>query len=794
MSSRQIRKLQQQKELGRAKLQQQAEEEGSSEEEDTYQPPPKASAFAAFAALNDGNDDDEDEDEEEGGVEVKPVITKPVKEQSEDEKPAVAPAKKSKKPKKKKKKAAKTKTPEEKDEDSEDIDALLAELNIKDKESNAARQDSLPKTDAGYDRICKLVSINNNHLKVANEMRNLFGRVAVQPDAPQPRQRDEDFHMDLETALRGRHKPGKGMPELSLKRNIFIQGKDEWPRGTTGGLTMEVCNDIPRRSDDTVVFRFVHSQAYENVQNQFRHFVEMGDPQNLVGLLIKEPYNISLLLQVSKVAKNQGDHSLYNDLLERALFTLGRAATSTFGNKLKEGKARMDFDRPENREFWLAGFHYIQSLIMKGTYRTAFEWARLLFSLDPEEDPYSMHLMLHQLAYRSGEYEWLQTYGQSIFAGSEDARDRSPFLCATVALAFLSDKKGKEARDYLRASMEQIPYYYASLIKELGIDVPGPFWGESPQPGGEEFLCEIFIQQTKDLWNTPEANSLLMEMAHKVTPNDEVHYDDHAISLSDARYVYLQGNPSLMRLVPSKLMHRSPNSDSDPLPPDEEDNKFSWPSQRLPWERARNEGAGRGMFGDHFNPLAALQRLIPGFTGEGGERDEEALQAIGLEQEMRRRIRELESRREEAGLPPAGERAEDPALDGEEAVIGGADDPEASHLRRLYGYLFGAREPVPNGGAQPESDIDEEELRRVADHADYGSNGPPSEYSDDEEPASPEAAERARGIFARMFAPRELEHQQTASAAPNPRQATVEDASDDEDGNESERHVPGAWR
>lgn len=39
--------------------------------------------------------------------------------------------------------------------------------------------------------------------------------------------------------------------------------------------------------DGTNEFRFVHDNAYEAVQNQFRIYVEMGDPQNLIGLLQK---------------------------------------------------------------------------------------------------------------------------------------------------------------------------------------------------------------------------------------------------------------------------------------------------------------------------------------------------------------------------------------------------------------------------------------------------------------------------------------------------------------------------
>ena len=49
---------------------------------------------------------------------------------------------------------------------------------------------------------------------------------------------------------------------------------------------MELVDDM-QFVDGTIEFRFVHDNAYEAVQNQFRIYVEMGDPQNLIGLLQK---------------------------------------------------------------------------------------------------------------------------------------------------------------------------------------------------------------------------------------------------------------------------------------------------------------------------------------------------------------------------------------------------------------------------------------------------------------------------------------------------------------------------
>jgi hypothetical protein len=287
MSSRQLRKLQQQRELEQAALR--AEEESESEEEIVHRASNKPSAFASFALLDEGNEDESPAEEESDQDEEPP---KP-----EIERPKPVASKKSKKSKKKnKRKEAKVDATKEaagsKEEDGEDeIDAALKALNLQNAGKGNATETTKP-VDAEYEKTCALLGISSQHLKVANEMRNLFGRTAVdnhdnaggQVGRGARRRRAAQQQVDLETALKGHHPPGKGLPELTLRRNIFIQGKDDWPRGSTGGLSMEVVDDM-RSTDGTVEFRYVHDQAYDTLQQQFGMFVEMGDPQNLIGLL-----------------------------------------------------------------------------------------------------------------------------------------------------------------------------------------------------------------------------------------------------------------------------------------------------------------------------------------------------------------------------------------------------------------------------------------------------------------------------------------------------------------------------
>ena len=407
-------------------------------------------------------------------------------------------------------------------------------------------------------------------------------------------------------------------------------------------------------------------------------------------------YHISLLLQVSKVAKDQTDHALSSDLLERALFTFGRATTSLFATMMSQGKARLSFARSENREFWLAGHHYIKSLMMKGTYRTALEWAKLLLSLDPEDDNYCMRLMIHHLALRAFESQYiLDLYNEPV---TKPWTERIAHTSPSLALAAMQLKEASKCRSLLRQSIQQLPWLFCKLFQDLNLDNPPPsIWGIVPRSNAEELFSAIYIRQTKDLWNTPEAISLLVEVTHSTEKlNDDTlkQYPNSLIDLPVARFVYLDNTPSLMAFVPSILLHRLPNSDSDPLPPDEQHNIFSWPSQRMAFIRETNRQATEGAFGNHFDPVAAIRALIPGRGLRGEEQ-------VITDDEIREFVEENINRNEEETA------ATDSEEDGEAFL-----ESRPSGIRRLYDFFLGfrtQRQPSESHGENnPNADVEEE--------------------------------------------------------------------------------------
>lgn len=294
MSSRHLRKLQQQRELEQAKLR--AEVEGDESEEETFELPGKAkpSLFANLAALEDEDEDKDDDDDDEDAKANKSEAERADGVSEQKANPAPAPKAKMSKKKKKKAKSRAKHTPAEKPDDGDEIEKALRELDIENPSHGSDAKVTVQELDPEYDRVCALLGIQNQHLKVANEMRNLFGKTALEnhDDAGGPigraarRQRAQQEQVDLETALKGHHPPGKGLPELILRRNVFIQGKDEWPKGTTGGLTMTVVNDN-QDGHGSVEFKLVHDKMYQAMQVSFHQYVEVGDPQNLIGLLIR---------------------------------------------------------------------------------------------------------------------------------------------------------------------------------------------------------------------------------------------------------------------------------------------------------------------------------------------------------------------------------------------------------------------------------------------------------------------------------------------------------------------------
>ncbi|KAJ1325147.1 transcription factor 25 [Microdochium nivale] len=672
MSSRQVRKLQQQRELEAfaAKL------SSGESEDDKPVVRAKPSTFAGFAALGGGNNDDEDDDDDdgdddEGNNDVNEGTRKPPgselkgtaegeKAGSVDDQTTANKSTTSKKSKKKKKKAKKSNPPEmlakksaaERDDkvnNDDEIDRALRELNLANKDSASAQHGSGKSAEMrAYERICELLQVNTHHLKVMNEMRRMFGSDAIeavrreeqQEEAAAARQlgRRRTQHVGLEGILKGAR--GQSLPEVTLKRNPFLDGKESWPKAGVDGLTMEQVPDSELcRNSETMEFRFAHDAAYNAKEMAFFSLAQMFDGMQLVNFLVENPYHVSTLIQVTKVAKQDQNLALATDLCERALFTFGRVSISLFRKKLQEGKARLDFMRPENRQFWLAGYHYVRYLMQKGSFRTALEWVKVLYSMDPS-DPYGLVHFLHVFAIRCGESAWFIDFCDS--EALDECETAQDYIRQTLVLARLQRDDKAGARTLLVEGMERLPWLYSSLFKGLGLDVPKVIWGFTARDAHDELYTELYVNQTKKLWDNSQATGLLKEAAALATKPDESNFAPlSVVGRNLARFIYLLDIPELMGLVPNRMLASQPNWESDPLPPLLTENIFSHESQKQPWQPTIG-GPGAVMDRMDENQARQLMRLVRRMQRAGG---------AGNNRELQRMAQELQAAQDGGALP-----------------------------------------------------------------------------------------------------------------------------------------------
>jgi hypothetical protein len=292
MSSRALRRAQ--KELEERQRQEQLglNDENDESDEEVLPSKPKASLFAMLADAEDDEHEDSEEDAEGQVGATVPPKKEPTQTNASIKTSATVGSTNKKKNKKKKKKNRAKPADEEPGStsssaraipDMDEIDRALLALNLKSRNSSDNKSDQLnPAASDDIQHLCAVLAVDSRHLQPANEMRKLFGRIALESENEPARARQRGRGQGIAGALAGHNTGNRGLASLGRRRNIFVQAKDEWPQATSGGLSMEV---VEKRSDGTIEYRFVHNRNYQDVQRQFDLCVSSMDPDRMVQML-----------------------------------------------------------------------------------------------------------------------------------------------------------------------------------------------------------------------------------------------------------------------------------------------------------------------------------------------------------------------------------------------------------------------------------------------------------------------------------------------------------------------------
>jgi len=148
-----------------------------------------------------------------------------------------------------------------------------------------------------------------------------------------------------------------------------------------------------------------------------------------------------------------------------------------------------------------------------------------------------------------------------------------PNLAYSVALAHDRLKQPDRARKALRLAIKEYPWIATRICKELEIaPIPKSVWGKEPNGDNQELLCQLYVPHVKDLWDTTEATSLLVEVCYSIEEplgaGDDPYWLADIDELDLARHILLSDDRALIALLDPHVKAKY-TSTSDPLPPED---------------------------------------------------------------------------------------------------------------------------------------------------------------------------------------------------------------------------------
>ena len=182
-----------------------------------------------------------------------------------------------------------------------------------------------------------------------------------------------------------------------------------------------------------------------------------------------------------------------------------------------------------------------------------------------------------------------------------------PNIRISAALAEYRLKRADESRASLRGAVQDFPWIFAQLFKELNIEhIPKSIWGKEPRTERERLESASYVHRAKDLWNTPDTISFLVEVVDTTEASRNPPLSDQPITINEARHILLSGIPQLLALIPRSYTTMS-SSSSDPLPPP--DNIESY-TTTLPTTNRMPVSAYHGPF-DSDNDTSDAEEMAP---------------------------------------------------------------------------------------------------------------------------------------------------------------------------------------
>ncbi|CAG0881240.1 unnamed protein product [Darwinula stevensoni] len=227
-------------------------------------------------------------------------------------------------------------------------------------------------------------------------------------------------------------------------------------------------------------------------------------------LVAEHPYHLDALLQLSEMFHFAENYGTAVDLIERALFFCESAFHPLF--RIASGTCRLSYRYPENRALFIALFKQSEYVAGRGCPRTGLEYAKILLSLDPDEDPLAVLLYIDTLAIQSKEFEYLLEMN-GLWETSRNL-SQLPNFAFSVPLAQYHLNRD-EADTALQEAILRFPAFVSLLMDKCGIQSDRvtsqhPHFSQQHSDGLMK-LIKLYVARSYKIWKLPEVLRWLEE-------------------------------------------------------------------------------------------------------------------------------------------------------------------------------------------------------------------------------------------------------------------------------------------
>lgn len=334
------------------------------------------------------------------------------------------------------------------------------------------------------------------------------------------------------------------------RTTVLVTPQDNWPPYTKVGITMM---QDKSQNNGLSYFRFAHQDIYRSVQFKFYDAVDSMDHNNIIALLNAHPYHVDSMLQLSEICRMNEDHRMAGELIERSLFVFECGFHTLFN--ITQGTCRLDYRKAENRPFFLALYRHITYIGDKGCYRTALEFCKVLFGLDPAGDPLAVLLMLDYYALKAEEYHYLL----QVFEEYDFVRNLFllPNFAFSVPLAKFLIGSQKEGNELLRRALIQFPSMLIELTEKIGVDIDNNIRSHPhfdpvsflKQSSPLNLLISLYVGRCHAIWKQPEVLDWLVENAKHIVDNLDQYESEVESSITKRITCFRFSPPNVLRHV-----------------------------------------------------------------------------------------------------------------------------------------------------------------------------------------------------------------------------------------------------